>query len=209
MATYRWHESDFISAVATRRGLQLAGNAGTGWRLSSPPCSPDVVSWTVELTPASGEVGPSITWRTTDLRAGSDDRRQLVVGRSSQPGTSFGDIEGGVAGAVMAGAAVALGSLFRRSRPEPPPPPPSVLGTGWSVLDPSGLLDASVAPAFTTLPVAWWGPGDERPAQLTRVWLNQYGLEVVATDWWCSAPALDQLIWLGLEVSRRIRTSWL
>ncbi len=208
MATYRWHESDFITAVAARRGLQLSGNASTGWRLSSPPGSPDIVSWAVELTAASGEVGPSITWRTSQLRAGNDDRQQLVVGRSSESGTSFGDIEGGIAGAVIAGAAVALGSLFRRTRPEPPPSPPSVLGPGWSVFDPSSVLDPTLAPAFTTFPIAWWGPGDERPAQLTRVWLNQYGLEVAATDWWCSAPALDQMIWLGLEVSRRIRTAW-
>lgn len=214
MATYRWHESDFVTEVAARRGARLEGNAGSGWRLHGSGA--DGVRWVVTLTPASGETGPQIVWRTTELRAGEDDRRQLVVGRSNPGGTSFGDLEGGVLGAALAAGVLAVGGLLRRRRgAQPPPPAPpapgtdrpadGVLGPGWSVLDPSGVLDAGLAPVFGTWPTAWWGPGDERPARLDRVWLNQNGLEVTASEWWCSAPALDQLVGLGVEVAGRLR----
>lgn len=216
MATYRWHESHFLTEVAARRGARVEGNAGSGWRITGDT---DGVRWVVTLTPASGETGPQIVWRTTDLRAGEDDRRQLVVGRSNPGGTSFGDLEGGVLGAAFAAGLLAVGGLLRRRRGAQPPPaapatasapsadraPDGVLGPDWSVLDPSGVLDAGLAPLFGTWPTAWWGPGDERPARVDRVWLNQNGLEVTASDWWCSAPALDQLVGLGVEVAHRLR----
>lgn len=85
--------------------------------------------------------------------------------------------------------------------------PVGVLGEGWSVLDPAGVLDPALAPMFNVWPIAWWGPDDERPAQLSGVWLNQYGLSVTAAEWWCSAPALDQLIALGGSVAARLRSA--
>ena len=222
MATYRWHESAFVTEVGARRGARVEGNAGSGWRLHGN--GSDGVGWVVTLTPASGEAGPRIVWRTTDLRAGEDARHQLVVGRSNPGGTSFGDLEGGVLGAAFAAGMLAVGGLLRRRRgarprPEAPQAAPEaapgaapdpdrtadgVLGPQWSVLDPSGVIDAGLAPVFGTWPTAWWGPGDERPARIDRAWLNQNGLEVTASDWWCSAPALDQLVGLGVEVARRL-----
>ncbi|WP_088283938.1 hypothetical protein [Kineosporia sp. A_224] len=214
MATYRWHESGFITQVAAHRGGRVDGGAGSDWRLHG---GGDGLRWVVTLTPASGEAGPRIVWRTTDLKAGDDDRRQLVVGRSNPGGTSFGDLEGGLLGAAFAAGMLAVGGLLRHRRGAQAPPggastaptddqaPESVLGAGWSVLDPSGVLDAGLAPLFGTWPVAWWGPGDERPAGIDRVWLTQTGLEVTASEWWCSAPALDQLVGLGVEVAHRLR----
>jgi len=216
MASYRWHESGFISEVAAHRGYRVEGNAGSGWRMHGVTGAPGGVRWTVTLTPASGETGPQIVWRTADVRAG-DARRQLAVGRSSPSGTSFGAVEGGAIGLVLAAGALAVGGLLRRSRgrgraPAPAPPEParaeppgaSVLGPDWSVLDPSGVLDPALAPWFNAWPTAWWGPGDERPARLDRVWLSDGGLELAASDWWCSAPALDQLVGLGAEIAGRL-----
>jgi hypothetical protein len=201
MGRYRWQESDFIAEVAARRGCRLDGDGGSGWRLTAP-------GWTVTLTPASGESPPDIRFHCPGLRASTDDpARQLVVRRAEGgPGSSLGDVEGGAAGIALAGAVVALSGLFRRrARSEQSPAePPGVLGPRWAVRDPSGVLDAGLAPWFDKWPIAWWGPGDERPARLESLWLNQYGLEVRAGEWWCSAPALDQLIALGLEIAGRL-----
>lgn len=80
-----------------------------------------------------------------------------------------------------------------------------VLGPGWTVVDPDGVLDTALAPLFTKWPHAWWGAGDERPARLDEARLTGYGLDLVARGWWGSAPALDQLITLGAELADRLR----
>jgi hypothetical protein len=67
------------------------------------------------------------------------------------------------------------------------------------------VIDAGLAPTFSSWPVAWWGPGDERPATLDSVWLNQNGLEATTAGWWCSADALVQLIAVGTTVAARAR----
>ncbi|MEU5693034.1 hypothetical protein [Actinosynnema sp. NPDC020468] len=180
MAKYRWHEHDFITEVATRRGYHLTGGRSSPWRLSGgTPGS----SWTTTLTPASGELPASILWRCPDLRASpTDPTRQLVVEpRSSTP---------------------TLRSLFGR---KPLPEPPGILGPLWTVNDPSRVLDPSLTPWFAHWPPAWWGPNDTRPATLGSLWLNQYGLDLQSQDWWCSAPALDQLINLGVDIAGRLR----
>jgi hypothetical protein len=198
---YRWHESEFITEVAAGRGLPVRGGGGAPWRLQGG--SPGL-TWTVVLTPASGERGPEIRWNCPDLRAGAHDpTRQLVVRPSNQER----------AVAFLLGDAVrALGGYLagrpKQSRARPAHDgPPGVLGPDWTVVDPRGVLDRDLAPWFGTWPIAWWGPGDERPARLESVWLNQYGLELRAQDWWCSAAALDHFIQLGVEIASRLRRS--
>jgi hypothetical protein len=202
MGGYRWHEHGFITEVAAHRGCR-AERHGTRWELSGGSAG---TAWSVTLTPASGEDPAQILWRCAGLRAAGDPNLQLVVRPAGGTGgTSLGDIEGGTAGVVLAGVIVALTGLARRRARERPAPEPGVLGPNWTVHDPAGVIDAGLTPWFENWPIAWWNPGDERPARLTSVWLNQYGLEVRAEDWWCSAPALDQLIGLGVELAGRLR----
>ena len=198
MGKYRWHEHEFITEVAVRRGWSVEGGGAAPWRLRGGERG---LAWTTVLTPASGERGPEIRWHCPGLRAGSDDpTRQLVVRPSANDRTS---------GFLLGDVVLALrGYLTRRSRPDHDVAP-GVLGPDWSVTDPRGVLDRDLAPWFDTWPIAWWGPGDERPASLEAVWLNQYGLELRAQDWWCSAAALDQFVRLGVEIAARLRRSGL
>lgn len=219
MATYRWHEDDFIRDVASRRSLRVDGNAGSRWRMSA---SDPALSWSITLSPASGETPPEIVWRTTDLRAGDDPQRQLVVRRRrDSDGSAWAGAGDDAVSLVATGVALAIGGLFGRRKKQaaaeapsaaaPPAAHPAAtqhagpLGEGWSVTDPGGVLDTGLAPLFSTWPVAWWGPGDERPATLDALWLNQNGLEVTAAGWWCSADALDQLITVGTTLGSRAR----
>ncbi len=215
MSRYRWHETAFIVDVAARRGAVLTGSPTRGWRLTrTVDGGRSDVGWRVDLTPASGEVGPRIVWWSTQVRA-SGDRCQLRIGRAAETGTSFGDIEGGVLGWTITGIALAVGAISRRRRGGAARPtvvttggsadgPHGPLGPGWSVFDPGDVVDAELAPWFNNWPIAWWGPKDERPARVDNVWLNDNRLELTATDWWCSAAAVDQLITLGTELARRL-----
>jgi hypothetical protein len=210
VAEYRWHEQGFITEVAARRGIPVEGRAGSRRRLRGGPPG---LGWSVTLTPASGEDPAQLHWRCAELRAGADDpTRQLVVSPAVEESRAGpGVVEGGAVGFLLAGAILALGGLVNRraggrsvARPADGTPP-GVLGPDWSVRDPRGILDPSLAPSFNRWPTAWWGPGDERPARLGSVWLHQDGLDLRAQGWWCSAPALDQLIDLGVEIAGRLR----
>ncbi|MCI4062081.1 hypothetical protein MRQ36_05675 [Micromonospora sp. R77] len=210
MSKYRWHEQGFITEVAAHRGALLEGGAGSRWRLRGGPPG---LSWSVTLTPASGEDPAEIRWRCADLRADADDAtRQLVVSRAvEESAAGLGDVEGGAVGFLLAGAFMAWSGFRNRragGRTAAAPAgaiPPGVLGPDWTVRDPRGVLDPGLAPWFNRWPTAWWGPGDERPARLGSVWLHQDGLDLRAQGWWCSAPALDQLIGLGVEIAGRLR----
>lgn len=218
MGSNRWLAHDFIEEVAVEHRCQVKRPRGSGdWELRAATGG---IDWRCRLRPRGDEAPPEIRWLGPSVRF--DERRPvpLVIARQGQGGEGGGwDVTaGGWIGVAASAALLGLGRLTRRraeataSRSAAPvergadPPPVSVLGPGWSVQDPAGVVDAGIAGWFAAFPPAWLGGETDEPSPLDSVWLSNDGLEVTSTGWWDSAPALDHQIRLGLALAQRIRS---
>lgn len=224
MAANRWLERAFIEQVAAQHRCEVHRSRGGGdWELRADT---DGIGWRCRLRPAGSESPPEIRWLATTIRFDEQRPAPLVISRQGVGGEGGGwDVTaGGWVGAAASAAVLGLGRWTRRraERAEPAeratapvgpdpgasPAPVSVLGPAWSVQDPAGVVDTTVAPWFTAFPPAWRGGAaarEEEPAPIDSVWLSNDGLEVASSGWWDSAPALDHQIRLGLALAHRVR----
>lgn len=113
-------------------------------------------------------------------------------------------------GDLAVGAIGVLAWLMRRGRralratpsragaaeAEAPPAAPSVMGVGWDVVDPAGIVDAATAAVLLGTTVVTGGA-------TIAVHLNQYGMNVRSGQWWDDAARLEHLIECGILLSDR------
>ncbi len=210
VASNRWQEREFIEQVAAHHRCDVKRPRGSGdWELRA---ATDGTEWRCRLRFKGDEAPPEVRWLASSV--GFDEQRPvpLVVARQGQGGDGGGwDVTaGGWIGVAASAALLGLGRLARR-RAEPVAPAPdlapvSVLGPGWSVQDPAGVVDAGIAAWFAAFPSAWRGGQAEEPCPIDSVWLSNEGLAVTSTGWWDSAPVLDHQIRLGLALAHRVRS---
>lgn len=222
VASNRWQERDFIEQVAAQHRCDVKRPRGGGdWELRA---AADGIDWRCRLRPKGDEAPPEIRWLASSVRFDEQRPVPLVIARRGQGGDGGGwDVTaGGWIGVAASAALLGLGRLTRRRAPataarpaappnpsaerEAEPAPASLLGPGWSVQDPAGVVDGGIA-AWFAFPRAWrGGPAEDEPSPIDSVWLSNDGLEVTSTGWWDSVPALDHQIRLGLALAQRIRS---
>lgn len=234
MGTNRWQERSFIERVAAHHGCDVKRSRGDGdWELRATTGGIERpgIEWYCRLRPKGDEAPTEIRWLTPSVRFDEQRPVPLTVARQGLGGDGGGwDVTaGGWIGAAASAAMLGLGRLARRraERAEAEQAqraeragtgddtggehgagtaPPSVLGPGWSVQDPAGVIDAGIAGWFAAFPPAWRGGTVDEPSPFDSVWLSNDGLAVTATGWWDSAPALDHQIRLSLALAHRVRS---
>lgn len=220
----RWQEREFIEPVAAHHRCEVTRRRGGGdWELRATTGG---IEWQCRLRPIGDDVPPGIRWLASSVRFDEQRPVPLTIARRGIGGDGGGwDVTaGGWVGVAASAAILGLGRLARRRAersersqgsegsegsepraPIEPTEPVSVLGPGWSVQDPAGVVDAGIGAFFAAFPAAWTGQADE-PSSIDSVWLSNDGLEVASNGWWDSAAALDHQIRLGLALAVRVRT---
>ncbi len=184
---------DFVDTVVVVRDLVVTRADDHACRLE--PRTADL-DWYCDLddgTP-TGENDPasSARWVCPALRLGSS-ATPLIDVRRAGPQSDLAKILRG------------LGRLAGRgsSRTE------GTDGVGRYVYsDPAGILDDDLRHRIEGWPPALHGDGIVRPAELTSIAITREGLVVTSASWWGSAPVLDHLIGLAVDIAHRVRRGW-
>jgi hypothetical protein len=201
----------WIGDLAARRGWQIirALDAGGAEFTGSTGSG---LQWTCHADPVQGDRTrpvPAAEFRCRDVSA--DDIRWLVITRDQSPGFTVASSQD-VGGDLAVAAISAMAWVLRRGRPvrraEPsrtdaagtgtPQASGSVMGVGWSVDDPVGMVDPQTAVMLRGTTVV---PGGATIA----VHLNQNGMYVRSGQWWNDAARLEHLIDCGILLSDRAR----
>lgn len=199
----------WISDLVRRRAWRLVRPLAAGGA-EIAGTTPAGLRWTCRADPVQGDrilPVPGVEFRCQDVSA--DDVRWLVVEREQSAGvtvaTSSPGAEGDLAVVTVAGLAWILRRLRRTRRSEGASatagevrPSSSIMGPGWTVLDPAGIIDAVTAGLLRGADVA---PGGATIA----VHLNQHGLHVASGHWWNDAARLEHLVECGMLLSDRAR----
>ena len=105
----------------------------------------------------------------------------------------------------LAGPQSDLGKIMKKFSFLAGRPPGGEVEGRYVYTDPAGVLDVELRRRIENWPSALHGDGVVRPAELTSIRRTREGLIVASGSWWGSAPALDHLIGLALDIARRLR----